>query len=64
MNEVPSHQAWRHGKNPITTDKILEWANKWNTFPTPDLPDGNPVPKFVFEDDKLFSHIRVEFAGM
>ena len=61
MNEVPIHQAWRHRRNPITTDKILEWANKWNTFPTP---DGNPVPKFVLEENKLSSHIRVEFAGM
>ena len=64
MNDVPIHQAWRHRRNAITTDKILQWANMWNTFPTPDLPDGNPVPKFVLEENRLSSHIRVEFVGM
>lgn len=63
MDEIPSHSDWRHGKNPITTDKILEWANEWSTFPT-DLPDGNPVPKFVLGNYKEFSHIRVQFEGM
>ena len=64
MDLAPIHSDWRHGEDPITRAKILEWANEWNTFPTPDLPDGNPVPKFVLGENALSSHIRVKFAGM
>ena len=63
MNNLPN-ENWRFENEPITKDKILEWANEWSTFPTPDLPDGNPVPKFVRVDEKTNSDIRVKFTGM
>ena len=62
MNNLPN-ENWRYENEPITKDKILEWANEWSTFPTPDLPDGNPVPKFVRVDEKTDSGIRVKFTG-
>ena len=62
MNNLPN-ENWRYENEPITKDKILEWANEWSTFPTPDLPDGNPVPKFVRVDEKTDSDIRVKFTG-
>ena len=63
MNNLPN-ENWRYENEPITKDKILEWANEWSTFPTPDLPDGNPVPKFVRVNEKTDSNIRVKFTGM
>ena len=62
MNDLPI-ENWRYENEPITKDKILEWANEWSTFPTPDLPDGNPVPKFVRVDEKTDSGIRIRFTG-
>lgn len=62
MNDLPN-ENWRYDNEPITKDKILEWANEWSSFPTPDLPDGNPVPKFVRVKDKTDSDIRIKFTG-
>ena len=52
---------WRYKREPITKEKILDWANKWSEF---DVPGGNPVPKFVPVEEKWGSDIRVEYGGM
>lgn len=58
-NRIPD---WRYNDDPITKEKILDWANKWSTFEVPDE-NPNPVPKFVVAENKTSSDIRVEFGG-
>lgn len=58
-NRIPD---WRYNDNPITKEKILDWANKWSTFKVPNG-NPNPVPKFVEAENKMSSDIRVEFGG-
>lgn len=58
MNKIPN---WRYEDDPITKEKILDWANEWSGF---EVTGGNPVPKFVLAKTQADSDVRVEFAGM
>ena len=53
----PDHlEKWKYEGKPITTDKILEWANVWN----PD--DDSDIPTFTSTTLARRSDIRVKFS--